>query len=170
MKLHIPQQTEPTSGAFPGHPRKVKKWLAELPTTNMGEMTRRIYTALRDMNRQKMPSRTRLEIMEMMRGSCRTIFNNLNRYFINRTLPLPEKSQKIVNLNQSLLQELSFGYKIIVSEVANGIDPKVDNKSQCIAIARSIRYMSELLLRASEIYQPYPAGTWFDIHQMYFYA
>jgi hypothetical protein len=30
--------------------------------------------------------------------------------------------------------------------------------------------MSELLLRASEIYQPYPAGTWYDIHQMYCYA
>ena len=170
MKLHIPEQSEPASGAFSGQPRKVKKWLAELPTTNMGEMTRRIYTALHDLNRQKMPGRTRLEIMEMMRGSCRIIFNNLNKYFINRTLPLPEKSQKIVNLNQSLLQELSYGYKIIVFEVANGIDPKVDVKFQSIAIARSIRYMSELLLRSSEIYQPYPTGTWSDIHQMYFYA
>ena len=33
-------------------------------------------------------------------------FDNLKKYFINRTLPLPEKSQKIVNLNQSILQEL----------------------------------------------------------------
>ena len=170
MKLHIPEQTDPARDAFPAQPRKVKKWLAELPTANMGEMTRRMYTALRDLNRQKMPNRTRLEIMEMMRGPCRIIFNNLNKYFINRTLPLPEKSQKIVNLNQSLLQELSYGYKIIVSEAANGIDAKVEGKSQCIAIARSIRYLSELLLRASEIYQAYPAGSWSDIHQMYFYA
>jgi cyclic-di-GMP-binding protein len=170
MKLRIPEQSEAASSAFPGQPRKVKKWLTELPTTNMGEMTRRIYTALRDLNRQKIPSKTRLEIMEMTRGSCRMIFNNLNKYFINRTLPLPEKSQKIVNLNQSMLQELSYGYKIMVSDAANGRDSKLDGKSQCIAIARSIRYMSEMLLRASEIYQPYPAATWSDIHQMYLYA
>ncbi len=170
MKLHIPEQNAPAKGATPQHPRKLKKWLASLPQANMGEITRQIFSAVRDLNRQSMPNKYRIENMELLREPTRNIFNNLEKYFINRTLPLPEKSQKIVNLNQSLLQELSYGYKIIVYEAANGIEKKVDTKTQNIAILRAIRYMSELLLRASEIYQPYPAGTWYDIHQMYCYA
>jgi hypothetical protein len=170
MKLYIPEQSEPARDAFPSHPRKVKKWLAAVPQTNMGEMTRQIFNTLRDLNRQKMSNKFRLENMEMMSAPCREIFKNLEKYFINRTLPLPEKSRKIVNLNQALLQEVAYGYKIIVYEAANKIDEKIDSKSQSIAIARSIKYLSELFLRASEIYAEMPEGTWYDLHQMYAYA
>ncbi len=170
MKLHIPEQIAPARDAIPNHPRKLKKWLADLPRANMGEMTRQIYNAVRDLNRQTMANKHRMENMEQLREPVRNIFNNLGKYFINRTLPLPEKSQKIVNLYRALLQEMSYGYKIIIFEAANGIDKKVDSKSQNIAILRAIRYMSELLLRASEIYETCPPGTWYDIHQMYHYA
>ncbi len=170
MKLYIPEQTEPAIEDFPSHPRKVKKWLAAVPQTNMGEMTRQIFNTIRKLNRQKMPNKHRLENMEMMSVPCRDIFKNLEKYFINRTLPLPEKSKKIVNLNQALLQELAHGYKIIVYEAANKIDEKIDNKSQSLAIARGIKYLSELFLKASEIYAEVPTGTWYDLHQMYAYS
>ena len=170
MKLHIPEQQAPVKGATPQHPRKLRKWLAALPRANMGETTRQIYSAVRDLNRQTMPGKYRVEDLELLREPARALFNNLEKHFINRTLPLPEKSQKIVTLNQSLLQEISYGYKIIVFQAANGIDRKVDIKTQNIAILRAMRYMSELLLRASEIYEPCPAGTWHDLHQMYTYA
>ena len=170
LKLHIPEQKKPAEDAFASHPRKLKKWLAELPHANMGEMTRQLYSALRDLNRQMMPGKHRLEDMEMLRDPLRNIFNNLEKHFINRTLPLPEKSQKIVYLNLSLLQEISYGYKIIVYDAANAIDKRVDTKSQSIAVLRALRYMSELLLRSSEIYEPYPVGIWYDLHQMYNYA
>jgi hypothetical protein len=170
MKLHIPEQNTPAKGATPNHPRKLKKWLANLPHANMGEMTRQIYSAVRDLNRQAMANKYRIENLEQLREPVRNIFDNLEKYFINRTLPLPEKSQKIVTLNQSLLKEMAYGYKIIIYEAANGIDKKVDSKTQNIAILRAIRYMSELLLRASEIYEPFPDGIWYDIHQMYCYA
>ena len=170
MKLHIPEQQAPVKGAIPQHPRKLRKWLAALPRANMGETTRKIYSAVRELNRQTMPCKYRIEDLELLREPARGLFDNLEKHFINRTLPLPEKSQKIVTLNQALLQEISYGYKIIVFQAANGIDKRVDIKTQNIAILRAMRYMSELLLRASEIYEPCPPGTWYDLHQMYTYA
>ncbi len=170
MKLHIPEQQAPVKGAIPQHPRKLRKWLAALPRANMGETTRQIYSAVRELNRLTIPYKYRFEDLELLREPARDLFDNLEKHFINRTLPLPEKSQKIVTLNQALLQEISYGYKIIVFQAANGIDKKVDIKTQNIAILRAMRYMAELLLRASEIYEPCPAGTWYDLHQMYTYA
>ena len=170
MKLHIPEQQAPAKDATPQHPRKLRKWLAGLPHANMGEVTRMVYSAVRDLNRQKMPNKYRIEDMELLRETVRHVFGNLEKHFINRTLPLPEKSQKIVKLNQALLQEMTYGYKIIVFEAANKVDKKVDIKTQNLAILRAVRYMSELLLRASEIYEPCPAGTWYDLHQLYSYA
>jgi len=170
MKLNIPEQKEPSPGAIPNQPRKLKKVLSALPNSNMGELTKQTFLILRDLNRQTMPNKQRLENLEMIRVFTRDIFNNLKKYFINRTLPLPEKSQKIVNLNQSILQELIYGYEIIAYEAANNIDTRIDDKTLSVAICRAINYLSEKLLRFSEVYEPCPKNLWMEVHQLFAFA
>ena len=170
MRLNLPEQNAPTADSSPSNPRKLKKVLSALPNANMGELTRQIFQILRDQNRQTMPSKHRLENLEMIREPVHNIFNNLEKYFINRTLPLPDKSQKIVNLNQSILRELIDGYKIIAYQAANNIDTNIDNKLLSIAICRAIKYLSELFLRSSQIYAPRPKNLWLDAHQLYTFA
>ncbi len=169
MKLNIPEQSAPSKDDFPNHPRKVKKWLAELKRANMGEFTRQIYNNLMKLNRQSMSVKHRLEDMEMLREPTRHIFLHLHKHFINRTLPLPAKSLKIVNLSQALLAEMAIGYKIIIFEAANDLS-KVDNKTFMTACERSLHYLSEMLLRASQVYTAAPKGIWWDIHHIYAYA
>ena len=170
MRLNLPEQNAPTADSSPSNPRKLKKVLSALPNANMGELTRQTFQILRDQNRQAMPNKHRLENLEMLREQARKIFNNLKKYFINRTLPLSDKSQKIVNLNQSILRELINGYEIIVYEAANNIDTNIDDKTLNIAICRAIKYLSEMYLRSSEVYAACPKNLWFDIHQLYAFA
>ncbi|MBL4711658.1 MAG: hypothetical protein JKX75_04025 [Gammaproteobacteria bacterium] len=170
IKLNLPEQKSPTRESTPSNPRKLKKVLSGLPNANMGELTKQTFQILRDQNRQTMPNKHRLENLEMLRVQARHIFNNLKKYFINRTLPLPEKSQKIVNLNQSILQELVIGYKTIAFEAANNIDTTIDDNTLSIAISRAIKYLSEMFLRASEIYAPCPKNLWQEAHQLFILA
>jgi hypothetical protein len=170
MKINLPEQNKPAAGAVPSQPRKLKKVLGELPNANMGELTRQTFTILRDLNRQTMSNRDRLEDMEMIRVMARSIFDNLKKYFINRTLPLPEKSQKIVNLNQSILRELIYGYEIIAYEASNRIDTRIDDRTLATAICRSINYLSEMYLRCCEVYVPCPSSIWLEANQLYAYA
>jgi len=169
MKLNIPEQTTPTKDDFPNHPKKIKKWLADLQRANMGEFTRQMYNGLVALNRQSMPAKYRLENMENLREPTRHIFNQLHKHFINRTLPLPSKSQKIIQLNQALLCEMAMGYKILIFEASNGLI-KVDSKTILITCERALHYYSELLLRSSQIYSELPKGTWWDIHRIYSFA
>jgi len=170
MILNIPAQNAPTSSSSPSNPRKLKKILSDLPNSNMGELTKQTFHILRDQNRQTMPNKNRLENLEMLRVFSREICDSLKKYFINRTLPLPEKSKKIVNLNQSILQELIYGYEIIAFEAANNIDTTIDDKTLGTSICRALNYLAEMLLRASEVYQPYPEKLWQDAHQLYLFA
>lgn len=169
MKLNVPAQTAPGKDDFPNHPRKVKKWLADLKRANMGDFTRHIYNGLLTLNRQSMPPKYRLENMEILREPSRYIFTQLHKHFINRSLPLPEKSQKIIHLNQALLNEMATGYKILIFEAANNLS-KIDSKLIHIACERALHYYAELLLRSSQIYTELPKGTWWDIHRIYSYA
>ena len=170
MKLNIPKQSAATAQSVPSQPKKLKKTLAALPNTNMGELTKQSFHILRDLNRQTMPSKQRLENLELIRDHTQIIFNNLKKYFINRTLPLPDKSQKIVNLNQSILQELIHGYEIIAFEAAHDSDTNVNDKTLAIAICRAINYLSEMLLRSCEVYAICPKNLWRDAHQLYTFA
>jgi len=169
MKLNVPEQTTPDKDDFPNHPRKVKKWLASLKRANMGDFTRQIYNGLVNLNRQAMVPKHRLENMEILREPTRHIFNQLNKHFINRTLPLPEKSHKITHLNQALLNEMAIGYKILIFEASNNLS-KIDAKTTLTACERSLHYYSELLLRSSQIYTELPKGVWWDIHRIYGYS
>ena len=169
MKLNIPEQTPPSRDDFPNHPRKVKKWLTSLKRANMGDFTRQIYNGLMTLNRQAMPPKQRLENMETLREPTRYIFQQLHKHFINRTLPLPNKSQKITHLNQALLNEMAIGYKILIFEGSNNL-VKIDAKTILMACERSLHYYSELLLRCSQIYSELPKGVWWDIHRIYAYA
>lgn len=169
MKLNVPEQTIPDKDDFPNHPRKVKKWLASLKRANMGDFTRQLYNGLLTLNRQSMAPKFRLENMETLREPTRYVFNQLHKHFINRTLPLPEKSQKIIHLNQALLNEMATGYKILIFEASNNLS-KIDAKTTIIACERALHYYSELLLRSSQIYSELPRGAWWDIHRLYGYA
>ena len=169
MKLYIPEQIPPGKDDFPNHPRKVKKWLNGLKQANMGDYTRQIYNAIMHLNRQAMPAKYRLENMEILREAARYIFSQLHKHFVNRTLPLPDKSLKIVTLNQAILGEMATGYKIIVFEAANDLN-KVDGKSLLIASERALHYLAELALRCSQVYSEFPKGTWWDIHHIYAYS
>lgn len=170
MRLNLPEQNAPTADSSPSNPRKLKKVLSALPNANMGEFTRQTFKILRDQNHQTMPNKHRLENLEILRELARNIFDNLKKYFVNRSLPLSDKSQKIVNLNQSILRELINGYEIIAYEAANNIDTNIDDKTLSIAICRAIKYLAEMFLRSSEVYAPCPKNLWLDAHQLYAFA
>lgn len=169
MKLNIPEQVVTFAEDLPTTPRKVKKWLEGLKQANMGDYTRLMYSTLLKLNRTPIPPDDRFEMMELLRQPIRHIFNQLHKQFVNRTLPLPEKSLKIVNLNQTLLNEMATGYKILIFEASNDIS-KVDSKDLLIACERTLHYLSELLLRCSQIYTEQPKDTWWDIHHIYAFA
>lgn len=169
MKLNIPEQVEPSKDDFPNHPRKVKKWLTELKQANMGDYTRQIYNGLMQLNRQSMPPKYRLENLEQLRDPVRHIFTQLHKHFVNRTLPLPEKSLKIITLNQAILNEIATGYKILIFEAANDLN-KIDNKILLVACERALHYYAEYLLKSSQIYANIPNGLWWDIHHIFAYA
>ena len=166
MHLKIPNQDPIGNSAFPVQPRRVKKWLKQLPLVNIGETTRQFYRGLLQANRESCPVKKRLEIMELMRPTARIILNNLHKYLVARSFPLPPKTHKIFELQQSLLAEMANGYKIIANEVANG-EARLDNKSFTRSIHQALCYLNEQILTTAQVYTQPPNNVWKDIYGLY---
>lgn len=168
MQLYIPDQ-DPFSNDFPAQPRKVKAWLKQLPVVNIGETTRQFYHGLMMANRKDIVAKHRLEVMEALRPTVRYLLNNLRKHLVARSLPLPPKTRKIMQLQQSLLAEMAIGYKHIILEAASGYT-RVDKKSIAVCIHRIMRYLGEQLRASAQNYARDPQGIWNEINQLYLYA
>lgn len=168
--LNIPEQSKPTTGSFDTRPKHVEAWVASLPMANTGESARRLYNALREINRLAISEHDRYKTMEILRGPVHQITETLKKHYINQNLPLSPKNQKIAELAIQLHSEMALGYKAVIEDKLSKTFSRVSTKTLTTCIHRAIRYLSNVLLCAYQIYIQHPENVWLQIHRLYLYA
>jgi hypothetical protein len=169
MQLSVPNRTAPKSGAFDSNPASVKGWIGTLPMANIGETTRLLYEALIDLNYQDIPAQQRFKTLELLHKPVHYVTENIKKHFIGQPFPLADNSLKIAHLSREITHALATGYKVLVMEQIAGIGRK-DKRLLITAIHRSIRLLSSVLLKAYQVYEPYPDSVWLEVHSLYRYA
>lgn len=147
---------------------KAKTWVASLPLTDMGETTRRLFSGLTRLNHESVPPQTRIEITEILLPYVKMVLENLDRHFMSRSFPLPERSQKIFDLKKALLMETAGSYQLAALEMLT--KNLVSKKMLLLSIGRAITYMSQVLVSSYEIYAKTEKSLWHDIHHLYLLA
>jgi hypothetical protein len=147
---------------------KARSWVAELPMTDMGETTRRIFAAITVLNQDTLPPQVRIDVTEVLLPYVKMILENLDRHFLSRSFPLPERSQKIFDLKRSLIMELAGSYQLASLDMLT--KKSISRKKLIISIGRAIQYMSMVILNDYSIYAKNEKTIWHDIHHLYLLA
>jgi len=168
--LNIPEQSKPTADSFDTRPKQVEDWVNALPMANTGESARRIYTALREMNRLTVPAHDRYKALETFRVPVYQITEVLKKHYISQNLPLSPKNQKIAELAIQLNSEMAVGYKAVIHDKLSKTFSRLSNKTLAVCLHRAIRYLSNVLLCSYQIYIQHPENVWLQIHRLYLYA
>jgi len=121
MHLHVPNRTPPKNNAFDSQPASVKRWIEALPMANIGQTTRLLYQALRDLNQQDIPQSQRFKSLELLGAPVAYVTGHMKKHYIGRSLPLAEKNLKIAYLSREITCTLATGYKILVMEQIAGV-------------------------------------------------
>ena len=168
--LNIPHQTRPTGDSFDTRPKQVEAWIKALPIANTGESARQIYNALREINRLDFPESDRFKVMEAFRVPVYHITEILKKHYVHQNLPLSPKSQKIAELAIQLHSQMALGYKSVIQSKLSKTFSLLSNKTLTKSIHRAIRYLSNVMLCAYQIYIQHPEHVWLHIHRLYLYA
>lgn len=168
--LNIPEQSKSTTDSFDTRPKQVEAWVNALPMANIGESARRVFSAVQEMNRLKVSSHDRFKVMEILRTPAYHITEALKKHYANQNLPLSPKNQKISELAVRLNSEMALGYKCFIDDKLGASFSLLSNKTLTMSIHRAIRYLSDVLLCAYQIYIQHPEHTWLQIHRLYLYA
>lgn len=170
LSLSIPSQRYPSGPSFYTQPKKVEQWIAGLPRAHVGETSRLLYGALRDLNQLQLPAEDRLNVLEALREPTIYAVQSLCKHIVGQSFPLSGKRSKICQLIRELGSELAIGFKVVVETALGQGGCGPDTRPVILGSYRAIE-ISHLLLQSTYLsYAPYPVQTWREIHILYRYA
>jgi len=141
LNISVSEQTL-TSLSFADHTSvAIKQWVKELPMANIGETSRQLYQAIIELNKLMVAPNIRSQLLEVLREPIHYACQELSKHFLNQSIVLSEKQQKIANLTQALQIHLANGYKAVMKDATSNIsNEKIKKLFSCAAH----RMMSEL--------------------------
>jgi len=134
----------------------------------MGETTKRLFTGLTTLNHETVSPQIRIDVTEIILPYIKMVLENLDRHFLSRSFPLPERSQKIFDLKKALLMETAGSYQLAALEILT--NNSASNKKLLLSIGRAITYMAHVLINGYEVYAKTDKSIWNDIHHLYLLA
>lgn len=145
--------------------------LDSLPLANARESCKQILLQLRPLNRAPLEVNVRNQIMGLILPLLDDLINSVRSGYINGTLPLIEKQQQVADMIQDLLNEVAYGYKIIVKDL---MDEQVNQGTSPVVLSQAIYYamcfLSRQVLDCYALYKPEPPKIWLELNQLYLFA
>lgn len=169
MNLYLPaaRQSTETSNALTA--RNAKRWVENLPLINMNDATRQFYEDLQGFNRTSVPAKPRYETMQRLASPGLVVTDHLFKQFANSAFPLARKTKRMHRLSTAFFQEMSVGYKLIISEVYK-TDLKLDKQTLATTCHHGLYYLYQIMLLNAQTYTSISGKVWHDIHQIYEFA
>jgi len=167
MDQRLPLRRPATPGSFDAQPAQVEQWIAALPVLNVGETTRLLFNAPVEFNTLEMPTAQRMKSLELLRVPVRNVTDSLKKHFVGQSFPLDRKGRKVAELSKEMLNQLAIGYRIVVAEERDKPRFRRDKRMLATAMHRALAYLSLVLLKAYQVYAPYPPGVWREVHRLY---
>ncbi|WJW76244.1 hypothetical protein QVG61_03890 [Thiohalobacter sp. IOR34] len=167
MDQRFPTRRTPVMGSFDTRPARVEQWIANLPLLNLGETSRQLFNALVEINSLDINLQQRFKVLELLRTPVAEVTGAMQKHYIGQHFPLPEKARKVADLSQAMLNQLAIGYRIVVAGEADKGRLLRDRRLLTSAVHRALSSLGQVLLKAYQIYAPYPQGVWREIHQLY---
>jgi hypothetical protein len=145
----------------------VKKWVLELPSANPSLATRLFYDFIEELNSVEMPPQQRLEVLEILRSHYLSIEDYLRSRLIRSGFPKGENEQKILDLVISIEKHFTIGYWMVVRELARRDVGWFQGKNTALAIQRTIKGLSGIVVTRYMMFLPVPDWVWIDLHSLY---
>ena len=129
-------------------PKQVRAWLESMPLAQAQEAGRRILAHLTALNRARVDTEDRLQILEGYRPTARTMMEEMEAIYGKATLPLAPRPREALELARALAGELVLGYKIVLGEKSGKLIAFGAKKQQPLLLLRIMQYQVARLLAA----------------------
>jgi hypothetical protein len=167
LKLRLPEQGRTHLDEGQPRPSELEEWLKTQPTANL-QTAPLLLSLLQKYNRRLIPTEVRLKALIQLKPSIDEVLKLLRERYQHKPLPLVEKARGHADMCLEFLDELAFGYKIVVTDVI------AENEAQDMgtilftaALHLTIEHLGQLMLENFSQYRPLPQGLWGELHRLF---
>ena len=164
MDLQLPDRRKPTGSSFDTKSDVIKAWVDELPLINPGKSRALLNDALIQINSLSIPTKNRLETLELLAASVMCVAEAMKKVFLAKPIPLKGNNLLLATQTVALCNQMATGYRILSDDLGRN---DCQTSRLTVAIHRSLRYLSEVLLTNYQLYIQYPEGLWKTINSLY---
>ena len=164
MDLKIPSLRKSRKGLFKTSTPAVRKWVDSLPLINTEASVGQLEFALDEINKIDIPASERHDALELLTAPFIHVTGALKKSYLGKQFPLKESDLDNAAKATGLCNRMAISYKILVAVMGKQPD---SGTGHTIAIHRAMRNLSEVLIGNYQVYAPYPAGIWKDLHTLY---
>jgi hypothetical protein len=151
-------------------PKQAKAWVESLPLGQSADAGRRMLENLFALNRAKVDSEDRLQILEAYRPVAGVVFDELDAVYGKSSLPLSAKAREALILARGLATEFAHGYKALILEKTGKFLAFGAKKQMPLLVYRAMEHLVQLMRASYRSYTPIPEGAWREIHLLYLHA
>jgi hypothetical protein len=164
MDLQLPDRRKPTDSSFNTKPDIIRAWVDELPLINTGKSWALLEDALKQINSLNISTRNRHETLELLAASVVCVAETMKKVFLAKPVPLKGNNLLLATQTVDLCNQMATGYRILADDL---IRDDSQTSHLTVAIHRSLRYLSEVLLTNYQLYIQYPEDLWKTINSLY---
>ncbi|MGB5717027.1 MAG: hypothetical protein WBN81_08025, partial [Gammaproteobacteria bacterium] len=164
MDLQLPIRRKITNSSFDTRTEVVRTWVDELPLINAEKSWSLLVNALKEINSLSISTKNRLEALELLATSVICVAETMKKAFLAKPIPLRDHNLKLARQTVELCNQMATGYRILADDLDHD-DRQTSHLT--LAIHRSLRYLSEILLTNYQVYIQYPEGLWKTINSLY---
>lgn len=165
--LVIPEQRKDAQQLLSFSEPALRQWLSELPTANPALATRLFQDLLVAMLSVEMAPIDRLNALEVLRPQLLIIEDYLRSRLVKTGFPKSENDKKIFFVLVALEKQLSIGYWNVVRDMTRREVSWLQAKSLTLAIQRTVKGLSSVVISYYMMGYPIPDWIWFDLHALY---
>jgi hypothetical protein len=160
LQLTIPSRDK--TQAVRIRPREVREWLDNLPYLNPDRAARVASHQLRVINRQPLATGARLEVLGDFLAAYQRCGESLEAS--------GDEADGIRQVLKRLCQDIGFGYKIALHELANARTLLPDGRNLSISLLGAMHTLGMQLMHYYASYQRAPRALWSECLAIYRYA
>ena len=167
----LPELISPRKAAdIPLTPRKLEKWLADLPLLNVNQLSYQIPNYIQQLNKVNIADKDRFSMLEKLRPVVAYLYTSLAKRFCRRNLDLSRESQEIQWLTPQLISEMAVGYQRLLANMSMKKVGLMNRSHYTVLVQRTLYYLSEQIRLSYMLSCVPPKGAWLELNSTYAYA
>jgi hypothetical protein len=145
----------------------LQQWVEELPIVNLALSTRLMHDFILESNKLLMSAQQRMDFLELIRPHYLIIEEDMRSRLMCSGFPKSDNEKKIHNVLVEIEREYTIAYWIVVKEQAGRYVSWFQGKNAALAIQRTIKGLSSIVISQYIMSLPVPEWVWIDIHSLY---